>query len=651
MPPTANRAHSRAAQPSLDRARARQNPWRIDDATSYRPGWLAAVLTSGILACVVLLPGTATAIHEATVAGPHGRQPIKIIMADGQILVANHRSGTVSTLAAAIDLADAPAAQLGVIREIRLTDRLDDLWYLPQSRRLVACDASRGELITAQLHATGEIVVTSRIPVPAGPVTLVELQGDTPRIALAHRWARRLTIWRSNAQSESAWELQSTIRLPFAPRALAVAPDGRHVVISDATGPLLAVADMSTSQLRHVVRLPGHNHQSLAISPDGKQLVVAHLLLNDFVPSTRDHVFWGNVVSSVLRTIPLSSIVTDGPTARSDATRIHGSLYPLGQENDGAGDPRTIALDPRGGILIALAGTHQIAYRRPGERRFRRVRVDRHPAAILPVDSGRYAWVASQFEDSIQVIDLEAMRVIARGELGPREPITPAARGEQLFYDATLALHGWFSCHSCHPFGHTCDLRSDNFGDGTVGAPKRIPSLLGVGATGPWAWDGSQHDLQAQVAKSLSQTMHGPAVPQEDVAALVAFLNTLPLPPQGATGTLPAPKAARPTETAQRDGDRQTDVAAGRRLFDRYECNTCHAGPQYTSTSIYDVGLRDELGHAEFNPPSLRGVSQRFRFLHDGRAASLDEVLRVHPEPGLLDEAERLQVRDFLNSL
>ena len=34
----------------------------------------------------------------------------------------------------------------------------------------------------------------------------------------------------------------------------------------------------------------------------------------------------------------------------------------------------------------------------------------------------------------------------------------------------------------------------------------------------------------------------------------------------------------------------------------------------------YDVGLVDEVGNHEFNPPTLQAVSRRDAFLHDGRA-------------------------------
>jgi cytochrome c peroxidase len=84
----------------------------------------------------------------------------------------------------------------------------------------------------------------------------------------------------------------------------------------------------------------------------------------------------------------------------------------------------------------------------------------------------------------------------------------------------------------------------------------------------------------------------------------------------------------------------QTFVSAG--------CQNCHSGTALTSDGRYNVGLRDETGETQFNPPSLRGVSQRPPFFHDGRAATLTDVLKSShhdTEHPLTDEqVERLLI-------
>ena len=64
----------------------------------------------------------------------------------------------------------------------------------------------------------------------------------------------------------------------------------------------------------------------------------------------------------------------------------------------------------------------------------------------------------------------------------------------------------------------------------------------------------------------------------------------------------------------------------GRCIFELRNCHRCHPPPYYTSELTYEVGLSDEWQQSEFNPPSLRGLSQRTSFFHDGRAKTLTEI-------------------------
>jgi cytochrome c peroxidase len=225
-------------------------------------------------------------------------------------------------------------------------------------------------------------------------------------------------------------------------------------------------------------------------------------------------------------------------------------------------------------------------------------------------------FVADTFDDTISVVEIDTGIRRAVIPLGPSPSPGPTERGERLFYDAKLSHDGWLSCHSCHTDGHTNGRLSDTLGDGSYGAPKRIPSLLGVATTGPWSWMGDMHHLEDQVRKSITTTLHGAAPTDADVAALTAFLRSLSPPPSAA-------------QTRRPNG---ATIARGREIFGR-ECTACHPPPHYTSRGRYDVGLTDEVGNRRFNPPSLRGIGQRERLLHDARAGSLDDLFRHHHHP------------------
>lgn len=190
------------------------------------------------------------------------------------------------------------------------------------------------------------------------------------------------------------------------------------------------------------------------------------------------------------------------------------------------------------------------------------------------------------------------------------------------------------SCHSCHSGGHTSGLRSDTLGDGSYGAPKRVPTLLGVGDTAPWAWNGSIAHLEDQVRQSIQKTMRGPRPTDRQIADLTAYLRTLRPPPRRAAS----------------DGDA---VRRGEAVFRARGCVRCHAPPAYTTSRTYEVVLSDEMGNKAFNPPSLRGVGHGVAFLHDGRAATLCEVFTRyrHQVPADMPGNEVADLLAFLRSL
>jgi cytochrome c peroxidase len=243
-------------------------------------------------------------------------------------------------------------------------------------------------------------------------------------------------------------------------------------------------------------------------------------------------------------------------------------------------------------------------------------------------------------DDTVSVLDVADARVRATIALGVRGEPTAAQRGEAAFFDARHSLDGWMSCHSCHTEGHANQLLNDNFDDETTGTPKRVLSLLGVADTGPWSWLGLQQTLESQVTTALQRTLGGFHTDDERrrvAADIAAYLRTLD----------PAPGVEQ-----VRQPERSARFENGRALFERLDCGRCHRPPTYTSARTYDVGLPGG-GHARLNPPSLRGVSQRDRFFHDGRARSLHEALGPmgHPDGVRLSAAELEALIRFLGTL
>ena len=547
------------------------------------------------------------------------RRPVALVLAgDGRwLFVANRRSGSVS----AIDTRGPK-----VVGEVDVGRRLADLAATPDGRHLLAVDEDANELIV--LARRGSVLtVAHRLAVAPYPVG-IQVAGDGARCFIASLWSRRLTV--VDLPPGAAPKVARTVALPFAPRKLLVVSGGK-LVVADSFGGRLAVLDVQRGAVDSVRKLPAHNVRGLALSAGGKQLLLAHQVLNPTTETTRDNVHWGNVLTNDLRALPLAAVLKPG----SDVLR-NSQLYQIDEVTRGGADPSGLAVAGNN-VVVTLGGTGEIALNPQHPDGAIRLKVGRRPTAVLVAPDGRHAYVANTLSDSVSVVDLRSRKVTATVSLGAAADLTAADEGEVLFHDGRLAHDGWLSCHSCHTDGHTNGRRNDNLGDGSYGAPKRVLSLLGVKDTGPWAWNGSQPDLESQIRKSILTTMHGRKPTETQVRALAAYLRTLaPAPPRG--------RFIRSDEGA---------VRRGRDVFTSNGCANCHAPPAYTARRTYDVGLVDEVGNKQFNPPSLRGVSQGGPFFHDGRAATLEEVFTRHRHQlkNKLSEQELGDLLAFLASL
>lgn len=525
------------------------------------------------------------------------RTPVALAVVGEELLVANRTSGTVSVV---------DVERAWPVGRVQVGGTLSDMVATPDGRHVYVTDEAAGELI----RLTRDLRVDARLKVPAYPVT-VRLAKDVGTVA--GLWSRRLAV-----VDLDAMRVRHVVDLPFAPREQLVSPDGQHVLVADSFGGSFARVDLVTGEIISRGSIDAHNVRGLAWTPDGRGLLVAHQMLDGRTAAERSRVSWGQVVGNVLRAVPSSELARgdDGPVR-------HWSLYPMGSNGRGAGDPGAILVTPTGLTAVALSGVHEVAVRRSPLDSFTRIPVGRRPVDVVASADGSRLYVANASDDSISVIDTQKLRVVSTIPLGRRpNPIPERALGEQLFYDARLSLDGWYSCHSCHSDGHANGGRNDNLSDGSFGTPKQIPTLMGVEETRPWGWTGRMQTHEMQVHQSILGTMHGPpsGASADNVNAIAAFIRSLP----------PAPPVA-----AARGESIKTNpaVARGREIFADLRCGRCHHVPEFTSERSYDVELPDEAGEAYFNPPSLQGVSQRDAFLHDGRAKSLHELLTKHRHP------------------
>jgi len=572
------------------------------------------------------------------------RRPVAMVRLDGHLYVASRDTGSISVFATS---GDTPVA------EVRISERLDGLAAIPGTRQMLAVDSKSHQVLVVQPDADNVIHVTQTLRVSRYPLSVV-VTDDGHTAAVPSLWSRRVTVLRTNlpvptggtATSDGTGTSETVtvsgvIDLPFPPGTICFL-DRHHLLVLDAHGGDLAVIDTRTSRLNSWQRVPGHNLTGGALSADGLNVVLSHQIMNAASSTTRSIISWGGVISNTLHTIPVNDLLASKSLAEPEA--VHGVLFPLGRERHAAGDPAGVAVAVDGRVYVALAGVNEVGLRMPGDTDLLRAAVGMRPTQLLLDEPGHRLYVLCSLDDSVHVLDSETLAVRRILRLSPATAVRSfEARGEELFYDARLSLDGWYSCHSCHTAGHSSGLLNDNFGDESFNTPKRILSLLGTADTEPWAWNGSQIDLRNQVRKSVEQTMAGPGsghleLSDADVESLVAFIATLP----------PAPGIRTAREVAD-----SPEVTRGRAAFLRHGCSQCHQPDRYMSPLSFDVGLHDEAGRRYFNPPSLRGVSQRGPFFHDNRAGTLLDVLleQNHAGAAAMSESEARDVVEFLRTL
>ena len=554
---------------------------------------------------------------------PRLRRPIALALdaSEDRLYVANRRSGSISV----VDL------ELGqAVAERDIGGRISAMASVRDGRVLVTDEASHELLLLRCDKASVEI--EQRVRVSEYPVEIaVDQQGS--QCTVTSLWSRRLSFVSLPTAEQKTAILEKVIDLPFAPRCQLLVEQDRYLIVADAFGGRLGIVDMQSRELMFVRKFPAHNIRGLRVSVDRKMLLIAHQMLNELAHTVRNDVHWGLLMSNDLRWLRLDAVLDQDADLYRDA-----HMHPLGQAGNATADPSGLIVTAGGNVVVSLGGVGEIALGKERDFNLRRLEVGHRPTGLLASRDGKRIYVANTFGDSVSIVDVKEHTKLAEIPLGPKPTLTLADKGEVLFYDGSLSHDSWMSCHSCHTDGHSNGLLNDNFSDASFGAPKRVLSLLGKAKTAPFAWDGGAESLGAQIRKSIEKTMQSDRTAREThVTALIAYIETLETPPS--------------VDSARGQIDRAA-VERGRQVFAAQQCADCHTPPLYTSADVYDVGLKDKLGNHRFNPPSLRGLSQREPYFHDGRAKRLEDVFQNfrHQLTSELTDDERDDLLVFLRS-
>jgi len=242
-----------------------------------------------------------------------------------------------------------------------------------------------------------------------------------------------------------------------------------------------------------------------------------------------------------------------------------------------------------------------------------------------------------------------------------------AALGKRLFEEPLLSRGGGFACATCHdPVLGFADAQPLGRGVAGTALPRHTPSLWNLAWAPALFWDGHASSLEEQakgpienpieMAQPLPSAVSRiaavpdyrrafaaafPANPVVDEANLLAAIATF-------ERTLVSPETRFDRWIA---GEPDALNAAERRGFLLFNgkagCAACHEGWAFTDHAFHDIGLPgDDRGrgaaiglpealHA-FKTPTLRELGRTAPYTHDGRFATLEQVLD-HYEHGIID--------------
>ena len=329
----------------------------------------------------------------------------------------------------------------------------------------------------------------------------------------------------------------------------------------------------------------------LCLSPDGKLLLVTHILSRYQMPTTQLDRGWMN--TNALSIIDVQARKYVNTVLLDDIDRGAANPWGVGMTADGrficvthAGTQELSVINAPG-LLEKLQKLAEAAnktppaaagYGLPGSATLADVPNDLSflvglrrrvhlpglgPRGVAVI--GSTAFVAEYFTDTLATVDLQADTAVGQIALGAKPPLSPERRGQMLFQNADLCFQHWQSCESCHPDGRADSLNWDLMNDG-LGNPKNTRSMLRGAPGGPVMALGVRENSESAVRAGIAHIQFA-VRPEEEAQAIDAYLKSIrPIPsPYLIEGKL-SPAAERGKQV----------------FFDRRAgCASCHAEPGY----------------------------------------------------------------------
>jgi mono/diheme cytochrome c family protein len=428
--------------------------------------------------------------------------------------------------------------------------------------------------------------------------------------------------------------IAARVPLEGVPLSVVLATAGRAIVATRSPSTLVVIDLEGAPRVvaRRALAMPA---PVLAVTPDARSVVIGTTdFREDAGENLGNHFVEDQLVWLRLPDLDVERVM---PTARRTARQDHAG------DADRGLSPAALAFDQEGALLVAFAGSHELArVPRDGPPRYIDLsEVTVVPSAVAATRDG--VVVAAAAGGAVLSFDRTlALRNIDRwapddATLLREDPEALRLRlGERTFWEGTRA---GASCQSCHTEGGS-DGEAHNIG-GRVLAPTL--DVRGLAGTAPFLRDGSYPYLGDLHEVAVLEYRGYRTSAGDRRATLDAWLASLPLPP-----------SEGPRELARERRGLDAFFAAG--------CERCHAPPAFTALARYPAlavfpDARIDDPSVSFDVPALRSLRGSAPYLFDGRAATLDDVLgsanreNRHGDTRGLSPEQRADLVFFLETL
>jgi len=460
------------------------------------------------------------------------------------------------------------------------------------------------------------------------------------------------------------------------PVSAAISPDGSEVYVSSRrsipveyyTSPVTEMTVASTSQQRVTDRKrwkDAYIMENVAVTPSGDMAINTLIRPKNLVPTVQIERGWmmthGIGIIERKENGRMIQLLLDEPNA-AYADPFDIVISPDGKRayvsHSGVDMISVIDLDEIRKLLKELKDDQLETYANnlglSSRYVISRIPTGANPKGMVLSPDGKLLYVAERLDDHIAVINTESLAEERTIDLEGPKRLTVARHGRQLLNNASHTFQNQYACYTCHP-----DVQEDGLVYNMAGKDMgrditNVQTLRDIGDIPPYKWNGMNQSVYKQDGMRFSTVLtRTEAFTHKELDALVAYI---------VTGNPNSPNLrfnpdGNLTEAQQRGKEifyRDVDNF-GNEIPESNRCYTCHPPPDFTNLQLADVGTLapsdDSIG---IDVPQLNNLAESSPYLHDGKAATLEEIwTKYNPsdQHGVANDMKKNELNDLVEYL